>query len=176
MALARTIGGAGVRGTASILLSAALVASVAFVDAQWTWAGFPFLTLPAPPPLQGWDTVYMPVLSSTESALSSSMRLAQGDGGVELELTNELASGELRMWESTHDDARVAMAVGAAIPLDTYKGAHATWQIARTADGWNVVSARIKRTLVVIVAPIAVEELLRIADSLRETRAGSLIL
>ncbi len=171
MALAPSSRLISVRQVLAVLLSFALAASLALVDARWTWAGFPSFTLPAAP---AYDVVYV---ATVDGAGPGSMRIQQRDGGVELELTMTLPSGELWLWESTHEGATVEMAAGRVIPGEPYPGVLATWRSARNIDGRRtILYAWIGRTFVVIDGPQSPSELLRIANGLRPVSARSLIL
>ena len=104
-----------------------------------------------------------------------SMRFGPNGAGIDLELHYALASGELVIWESTRGNATVAEFVRGYSEDAVVPGA-VTWHAGRVATGAALIHARIGRTLVVITGSLPIEELLRLADLLREGSPLSLML
>lgn len=168
MALSRERGRAG--GLAIVML---FTASVVFADAASARSGYPFLVadLPQAPPV-----VYVPMYIPV-GVKPSGLRLMFGGRGVEMHEESFLESGgSLDLIESTRVDATAEQFVGSLIERDIVRGALTMWRRASTAGGTNVLYGRIGGTLVVISAPLSFDELLRIADSLRRTTPGTLML
>lgn len=158
-----------------LLVAGLLVASAVVTGERAAQVGYPWLeAAPAPAP----DIVYSPTYSPVGSR--STVMTISGLGGpaVEIEMRSVLATGaDLRVWQTTRSGAAPGDAVGPFIDDTVLVGAAATWRLAHTADGQsNLLYTRIGRTLVVIIGRLGPEELLRIGDSLRPTRASSLVL
>ena len=157
-----------------VLLAAALVPAVLFVDASGVRSGYPFLEAG---PLRAPAIVYYPTYVPP---VVSPFGLGGGstpDESAHLEMTYTLASGgELRIWESTRYGADVKDAVGMVVEEGSLSGSLAVWRSARTPGGDNVLYARIGQTLVVIAGRLAPLELLRIGDSLQRGFPSHLML
>jgi hypothetical protein len=139
------------RKLVAVLFVLAFVAAILFANAPGVRSGYPFLD--AGPP-------------------------AAPDGNVDLEMRNLLPSGEeLRIWESTRYDATTEDAVGVYLDDTQLRGSLGVWQSGHTQDGRaNLLHTRIGQTLIVIVGALSPEELLRIADSLRQSSSSALLL
>ncbi len=127
-------------------------------------------------PLRAPDILYLPSYFPA-GGQHLFMKFGPKGAGSDFELRFSLSSGEeLVIWESTRGDATVGEVVGRYQEDSQITGA-AKWRTGRVADsGAAVVHARIGQTLVVIIGLLPVEELLRIADSLREGSPSSLML
>lgn len=127
-------------------------------------------------PLRAPDILYLPsYLPAGGHPLF--MRFGPTGTGSDFELRHALPSGdELIVWESTRGEATVSEVVGRYQDEGPIPGA-VKWRSGRVVDsGAALVHARIGRTLVVIVGRLPLEELLRIADSLRRGSPTSLML
>lgn len=135
--------------------------------------GYPFLDAAAP---RAPDIVYVPTYFPADARPTLLAISGTREGSVQLEMRSVLGTGgELRVWESTRSGATPTDAVGPFVDDGPLVGALATWHLAHTTEArLNVLYARIGQTLVVISGAVSPEELLRIADSLRRTRASSL--
>jgi hypothetical protein len=162
------------------VIVAAFVPAVVVADSSSARTGYRFLQ---DGPARAPDAIYLPVYAPgpTYEAVGlrpSGMSMTWDRRGVVIELRSVTGSddGELLIWESTRSDATVEGAVGRYAEDGRLAGTLADWQSGRTADGRQLIYARIGPTLVVIVGSISLDELLRIADSLRKTTPQSLML
>jgi hypothetical protein len=136
-------------------------------------SGYPFVDAG---PLRAPEILYMPsYFPAGGQALS--MKFGPKGTGTDFELRYSLMSGEeLVVWESTRGDATVGEVVGRYREDSEIPGA-VKWHTGRVADtGVALVHARIGQTLILITGSLPMEELLRIADSLREGSPSSLML
>lgn len=158
-----------------IVLAALLVAAAVVTGERAASVGYPWLDA-APPPAP--DILYWPRYFPAGSRPAALGISGLGGRAVELEIRVVLATGdELRVWQTTRPGAVPADAAGTFVEDTVLVGTVAMWRLGHTPDGRsNLLYARVGPTLVVIVGPVTADELLRIADSLRRTRASSLIL
>jgi len=125
-----------------VLLAAALVPAVLFVDASGVRSGYPFLEAG---PLRAPAIVYYPTYVPP---VVSPFGLGGGstpDESAHLEMTYTLASGgELRIWESTRYGADVKDAVGMVVEEGSLSGSLAVWRNSakNRSKGWKLPSTR----------------------------------
>jgi hypothetical protein len=104
------------------------------------------------------------------------LRFGPNGAGADFELHYELVSGELVIWESTRGDATVGEFERRYSDDGEVPGA-VTWHAGHVAGaGTALIHARIGQTLVLITGPLPIEELLRVANGLRQGSASSLML
>ena len=105
-----------------------------------------------------------------------SMRFGPNGAGTDFELRYAFTSGELVIWESTRRDATVGEFMPGYSDDGVVPGA-VTWHAGHVSDsGAALIHARIGQTLVVITGPLSIEELLRMANALRQGSPSSLML
>ncbi len=174
MALAELPGrAAGARAVGVALLLLALLPSTLLADEAGVRTGYPFLD--ASPP-RAPDIVYLPSYLPAGTA-PRGLVLTWGPYGVDVESRSRLASGdELLVWGSTRYGATATEALGPFAEGARLAGALAAWHTGRTGDGRSLLYGRVGATLVVIAGALALDELLRVADSLRGVPPSSLVL
>lgn len=157
------------------LLVVLFVAAIFFVDESSVRSGYPFL---GGGPARVPDIVYLPSYVTVDIRPLGMTVNKDQYGRVDLEIRSRLSSGgELRIWETTRYDATVNEAVGPYEDGARLTGALTTWSSGKTRDGRaNLLYARIGSTLVVIVGELSLEELLRVADSMRRSTSSALML
>src|ERR1700687_544268 len=126
-------------------------------------------------PLPAPAILYMPTYFP-EGEQGLWMRFGRNGAGADFELHYALASGELVIWESSRGDATVGEFERRDSEDGEVPGAvtgHAGHVAAADAA---LMHARIGQTLVVITGALPLDELLRIANSLRQGSPSSLML
>ena len=150
-----------------------LVICMAVTGRSTARVSYPFLESG---PLRAPYTLYLPSYFPGEGG-HVLMWFGPKGTGSDFELRYALSSGEeLIIWESTRGEATVSEIAGRYEEQSQIPGA-VKWRTGRVVDSVAaLVHARIGQTLVVIMGRLPVEELLRIANSLREGSPSSLML
>ncbi len=169
------VGSSVVRGSALALLVVAFVVAIFFVDGRTARSGYPFLEAG---PAQAPDILYLPSYVTVDIRPLGWTVGKDQYGNVDVEIRDLLSSGgELRIWETTRYDATVNEAVGPYHEGARLTGAFTVWRTGQTQNGRaNLLYARIGPTLVVIVGELSLDELLRVADSMRRSTSSALML
>ncbi len=112
--------------------------------------------------------VLMPTYVPAGAQLMRTDVFRNADGSADADLIYVFGNNKrLHLWETTRAEATL----GAKNPLSTgtdVKGTLTTWRQDKGMDGAVVtLSARIGQVLITIDGPLSVEELLRVADSVR---------
>ena len=155
-----------------VIVMILLVAAIPIAGQTTLRSPYPFLAVgPLRPP----DTLYHPTWIPP-SAHPVGLRLQSRAFGVDMEWTMADETHELVIWETTRVDTNVDEAVGAHEDEQARDGRLARWRTAHTSGGRNVLYARVGVTLVVIAGGFAIEDLLRVADSLRPITPSALML
>lgn len=165
----------GIRWVRSLVLVGvltALVAGAVITGESTLRSSYPFLD---GGPLRAPDILYLPTYFPP-ATYPLGWDVGPKGAGTDLEMRMAVPSGPLTVWESTRANATVEEAAGEYQKDGEVHGVLGTWSIGSRPDGSRLLHARIGQTLVVISAPLSVEELLQIANSMRKGSSRELIL